>query len=91
MQDLETKFRSLLKGEYTGLTLSFNDCALCYETVAKWAEHANYVDWISSKEKEKACNQNTVWTLQVYPNTPVGSYCIAASSLAALMEYIDRA
>lgn len=81
----------LLKGEHVSLTLAFNDlCAPNYCTVAKYLETYGPEDfdrwgWISPEERQKAIDTNSWWTLQWYPETPVGFCIISASSLEALL------
>lgn len=42
--------------------------------------------WVSVEEKAKAIATDEVWTAQWYPETPVGSYTLHASTLEALNE-----
>lgn len=93
--ELEGILRGLLTGEYSSLTISYND------------EHAfNYMDarefygsgeetgrknddgWISLDERERALAENSVWTCQWFPRTPVVSCILRASSLPALLEWL---
>ena len=86
---LEADLRGLLKGEYSSLTISFNEDHACnYETANQWRDYSDpesRIDWVSEEEREKALAENSVWTCQWYPNTPVGFNCIGASSLTALI------
>ena len=90
--DLETQLLALLKGEYSSLHLTFNDGnAPNYMTVRQWVEEGPtdfQNDWISEEEKQKAMETNRMWSLQWYPDTPVGSYSVSASSLPALLQYV---
>lgn len=92
---MEEFLKSLLKGEHSSLTLSFNDMsAPNYATVKEfhdnWSlDNAPY-DWISNEEKEKAFELNSMWCLHWYPDTPVGFFSVAASSLDALLKYVKE-
>lgn len=88
--DLETKLRALLKGEHSSLTLSFNDeTATNYMTVADFIDDERFqTDWVSEAEKARAVETNSIWTLQWYPDTPIGSYSVSASSLLGLLEHV---
>ena len=44
---------------------------------------------IDPEEKEKAIKNNEIWTIQWYPNTPIGFYSAAFSSLEALLLYAE--
>lgn len=97
LQELEQKLRHLLKGEYSSLTIGFNDDHACnYATAQRfhdeWGAYQGgncRIDWVSEEERQKALNENSVWTLQWYPETPVGFNCIGASSLAALIGGLE--
>ena len=43
-------------------------------------------DWISSEQRQKAIDTNECWTLQWYPDTPIGSYVLSAADLEPLLE-----
>lgn len=43
--------------------------------------HYTFVSWASEEEKAKAIAENSVWTLQWYPMTPVGFCQVGASTL----------
>ena len=92
--DLEAKLRGLLNGEFSSLTISFNEMnAPNYTTVEQWLEKEPADgpfsgDWISTEEREKAIATNSWWNVQWYPDTPIGSYEASASSLTALLAYL---
>lgn len=85
---IEEKLKSLLKGEFSSLSIEYNDHASCYVTAREADEHGEleYGTWVSDDEKAKALESNSVWRLQYYPDTPVGSYVILASTLEACMK-----
>jgi hypothetical protein len=98
---VETLLRGLLKGEHSSLTIGFNDLHACnYVTARQWSEemgqgdgmqtYNDLDDWVSAAEREKALETNSVWSVQWYPNTPVGFNSLYASSLKALIEALDR-
>ncbi|MFD2248877.1 hypothetical protein FHS82_000986 [Pseudochelatococcus lubricantis] len=89
---LETTLRSLLRGQYSSLTLSYNDHSADYKSAAQAEPYGEFkdTDWVSDAEREKAIATNSVWRLQWYPNTPVGFIAIHASSLSALIEYVEN-
>lgn len=85
MTDL-IKLPTLLRGQWSSLSLTFNDHHCNYETAAQ-AEEDNRAlwNWVSEDEKEKALATDSVWCLHWYPDTPVGFYSVTASSLEALL------
>lgn len=88
----EEKLRILLKGEHSSLTLSFNDgCGPNYMTVAQEEEEGlGFGDWVSEDERGKAIATNSKWILQWYPDTPIGFYAVAASSIQAIMNSLEE-
>jgi hypothetical protein len=64
-----------------GLYLSHNEHRDFYETVEK---SYKAVDFVSPEEWHKAIAEDSVWVLQWYPDTPIGFYRIAASTLEAI-------
>lgn len=96
--DIEVFLRSLLRGKHSSLTISFNDAnGPNYQTVAEMEAEIDtlpkdykrhHYDWISEEERQKAIADNSMWTAQWYPDTPVSFYAVAASSLNALIDYL---
>lgn len=72
------------------MTLTHNDHKNSYQTVEEWLADQRmgeqWFSWVSPEEQTKALATNSVWTLQWYPDTPVGFYALAASTFEALME-----
>lgn len=92
--DLEKRLRGLLKGEFSSLTIGFNDDpAPNYMSVGDAVRdmaHLDDADWVSPEEREAAVAQNSLWSIQWYPDTPVGFHRLQASSLAALIAALPN-
>lgn len=76
------------------LFLTHNEHLNYYRTVEQAiadGDHGyNEGDWITHEEMQKAIATNECWFIQWYPNTPVG-FCIAsASTLEALLAYVNE-
>lgn len=86
----EDLLRGLLRGEHSSLSIDFNDHAANYIDAAKERADGDLPDdeWISESERDKALGLNQVWTLQWYPDTPVGFCRKRASTLPALLMWI---
>lgn len=68
------------------LTLTHNPHRDYYETVEQYSENPWMEEsWIDG-EKDKAIATKEIWTLQWYPDTPVGSYHIAGSTLDVVLK-----
>jgi hypothetical protein len=90
MGELEVKLRGLMKGQFSSLTIDFNDDhASNYEKAETWPRYED-TDWVSDGERDKALAENSVWTIQWYPNTPVGFNLLRASSLTALIDALPE-
>lgn len=46
-------------------------------------------DWVHPGDKAKALSEGSFWVMRWYPDNLVGSYCIAAHSLANLLSYLE--
>lgn len=91
MNDLIKALPLLLKGEHSSLTLSFNEAhATNYMTVTDFIEAGQYdpESWVNPEEMQKSIDTNSVWTLQWYPDTPIGFYTLRASSLDVLLKAV---
>jgi hypothetical protein len=90
---LEPVLRGLLKGEHSSLTIGFNDDHACNYVTAQqfdteWGGYSGEdcrINWLSDADRDAALAGNLVWTLQWYPNTPVGFRCVGASSLPGVL------
>jgi hypothetical protein len=69
------------------LHLTHNDHRNNYETVEQWAGYNREShDWVSEEQKAKAIATDSVWVLQWYPDTPVGSHALVAADLDVLLH-----
>ena len=91
LTQLETMLRGLMHGEFSSLSISFNDQHACnYMTAQEWSETGldaeNYrrTGWVSDAERDKALANNSVWEAHWYPHAPTGHHVLRASSLTAL-------
>lgn len=72
-----------------GLYLTHNEHKNYYLTVEEMIADGGhgYKDncWVSEEQKQKAIELNECWTLQWYPDTPVGFFIISAADLEVLL------
>lgn len=72
------------------LCLTHNDHKSYYRTVAESIadkDHGYSDDcWISNEQKQKAIATNDCWTLQWYPDSPIGFCILSAADLDLLLE-----
>ena len=88
--NIQADLLALLRGRYSSLTIGFNEHhAADYMTAQECGRYTgdedDFIAWASNDERLKAIGQNSVWTIQWYPDTPIGSYCVGASSLSVAL------
>lgn len=92
IEALEELLLSLLRGEHSNLSIQLNDeNAPNYQTVEHWLANCPFkwrTDWISEESKARGIATNRMWTAHWYPDTPIGSYRIAAATLTELIEHL---
>ena len=86
-------FLSRLPRHEASLHLTHNQHLAYYHTVAQEDDDATERGqswfWVSEAQRQKARETNDVWELHWYPDTPIGSFCIYAADLNALLTYVE--
>ncbi len=72
-----------------GLYLTHNEHKDYYQKVEDWIKEVDY-DWKDEESKMRAIYNDEVWTLHWYPDTPIGSYAVAAPTLEELLEQANE-
>lgn len=68
------------------LRIERNPHGSSYDTIEKWLlDNEDWADVLDG-EREKIISSGNLWLLHVYPDTPIGFYAIAASTLDALID-----
>jgi len=73
-----------------GLHIEHNGHKDVYESVEMYTEIYKDEDWISLEEKQKAIDEDELWRLQWYPDTPIGFHILLASSFEAIIEHLRK-
>lgn len=91
---IEAQLLSLLKGQGSSLTIEYNEHNSIYKTAKQVYDDPEpltsrepHVEWVSPEERVIALETNSVWVLDWYPDTPVGHFTVAASTLKAVLLY----
>lgn len=71
------------------LYIEYNDHKSSYETVEEYIEERDIKDE-EIIDKEECIKKDTLYSLQVYPKTPIGFYKIYGSSLEKTIEILDE-
>lgn len=70
------------------LTLEHNPHLSGCETAEEWLSHDHnreQYDWKDEESMQRARDTNEIWTLQWYPDTPVGFCAVAAPTYDELL------
>ena len=85
MKDAIQTILDALPAHKGGLTITHNENASYHKTVETYLCHQEVdsipLNFSSPEDKAIAIKNNELWTLQWYPDTPVGFQLICASSL----------
>lgn len=73
-----------------GLYLQHNQYKDYYETIEWAVEQVDETEWAYPDEKDKCLSTGSIWTLQWYPNTPISSITIAASTVEKIFERLNE-
>lgn len=70
------------------LHVSRNDHACNYVTAKVWIEeyHPEEFAETDTDEIQRMKNANTIWSVQIYPITPIGSYTVYGATLLGAIE-----
>lgn len=82
--------KSVFPKHEASLHLEHNPHKAYYLTVQQSIDDSDHgfreSDWVSEEQKQKAIATNDVWTLQWYPNSPVGFCLMSAADLDVLLD-----
>lgn len=102
-EELTAFLLSQLEGKYTSAHISYTvGQKVSCQIDGKWvnnidnvatmvAEDDNYTDledWVSEEDRQKAIDNNGIWSVQIYPNTPGGFYVYYGSSLQVIIDFL---
>lgn len=79
---------TLLPQHACGLYLNHNAHKDIYEIAEHWVADNDWCDWKDEDAKARAIATDSIWTLQWYPETPIGFRAIAAPTLEELLAMI---
>lgn len=70
-----------------GLVIYHNEHKNCYEPIDIYVHDLEFI----SEQSKRLCIQNDdIWEIQWYPDTPIGFYRVAAHSLEALFNFFNN-
>ena len=70
-----------------GLFLTHNEHKNSYEKAEQWiVDHDDWCMWENEEAIQIAINTDEIWSLQWYPDTPVGFNAVAAPTLEDLLR-----
>lgn len=70
------------------MIVSHNEHKSNYETIEEWELSRNLRpdDWASPQQRLQAIQSNSLWTIQWYPNTPIGFNIMCGADLQAVIN-----
>lgn len=68
-----------------GLSLEHNPHLGARESLAGYIRSFDDDEWVSAEQREKAVATDSLWVLQWYPDTPIGSCVLCAADLDVLL------
>lgn len=68
------KYRLISGAKCNSLTVSFNEHAASYVTAKDWIENClpSNFERVDPEELQRMKDSNSIWQVQIYPNTPIG-------------------
>jgi hypothetical protein len=84
-----SKGMNMIKLPYhdAALYLQHNEHKNMYEEASQWIADNDMYDWENEEAKQRAIETDSIWTIQWYPNTPVGFNAVAAPTLEELLQF----
>lgn len=83
----EKRFAWLKSSKACSLSISHNDHHNMYLSVADTLNDSQgYYDDVPEAERAKMIETDTIWTVHIYPNTPVGFNVYHAATLDAAID-----
>lgn len=75
--------------KHLAICIEHNPHKCYYETVEQhFADRPQ--KWVSEEDRQLCVANDDVWTVQYYPDTPIGFYCAAGSSLEIVLDYLNK-
>lgn len=72
------------------LSIHHNEHKNYYQTVEEYLPDCEHGTWVPGDSRERAIADNEMWSLQVYPRTPIGSYTVFGRTLEEILDYLNE-
>jgi len=83
-----------LPGHKCGLYITHNEHRNFYQTASKHIAESesvgNPLNWKDEASKQRAIDMDEIWTIQWYPETPVGFISASAPTLEEALEFANE-
>lgn len=91
MDEIRTTRVLKLLSKALSWSITANDHRTSYETVFEYLKYGccDETDELSQEEHERARESNTLFTCQVYPETPVGFFTVRSDTLSGMFEKLE--
>jgi len=69
------------------LTITHNEHKDYYQSVKDWlADSGDSFNWADESAMQRTLETGEIWVIQWYPDTPIGSYAVAAPTLQEALD-----
>lgn len=80
--------------KHINATISHNPHNAYYQTVREYLDDVcplvDEDDFESPEDMQECIDNDELWTLQIYPDTPIGFWSIGAPTFEALIEFAGK-
>lgn len=76
--------------KHINLIIEHNPHTAYYQTVRQWLEDLDNCRRFRSEDAYEMLRADEIWTIQWYPDTPIGSYTVAAATLERALELANE-
>lgn len=74
---------------HLSISITHNEHKLYYQSVEEYFDECNGT-WIPGDSRSRAIADDELWTVQVYPRTPVGFYVVVGRTLEEILDYLNE-
>jgi len=74
------------------MNIEHNNHKSTYQTVEELLKDdtENFYEFSSKEDRQKCIDTNELWSIQIYPDTPIGFYVFAGSTFEKVLEDMNK-
>jgi len=90
MSELHKQILEILPKHKCGLSIGHNGHKDSYMAIDDFIDFNECFYWPCEDEKKKCIENDEIWTIHWYPDTPVGFHVLAFSSLKSMINFLKN-